>query len=55
MNDLLIASLSLIGVAVVALSGARFIHLDDERFGELAEVEGPALWTPAIADDVALR
>ena len=55
MNDLLIASLAMIGVATVALSGVRFIHLDDERFGELAEVEGPALWTPAIADDIAAR
>ena len=55
MNDLLIALVALIGVAAVAFSGVRFVRLEDDRFGELAEAEGPALWTPAIADEVAAR
>jgi hypothetical protein len=50
-----VATLMVVGLVLVAISGYRFIDEEDERRERIARQQSPALWGEATADEVLIR
>lgn len=55
MYDLVIAASALVGIAIIAVSGSRFMVHEDDRLERVALGDSPAAWGTDTADATLVR